>query len=155
MRQSVLFVALLATICLCACNSANQTEESYADKPKPSFVSETMPLVSWYSPEEDDFHSIDTIDGNAKITLTIPADHPTFFSTKDHVMNIWSRYEEEDSLELSNFVAVRYDDADIWFVNQDNWTNLSRGDSAISGDFIITLYYGNDTVKVHGREISI
>ena len=99
--------------------------------------------------------ALELTEGNAKITLTIPADHPTFFSTKDHVMNIWSRYEEEDSLELSNFVAVRYDDADIWFVNQDNWTNLSRGDSAISGDFIITLYYGNDTVKVRGREISI
>ncbi len=152
MKKSVLFV-ILTVICLCGCHKANKIEETCSDKT--SFVSETMPPVWWYSPEEDDFHSIDTIDGNAKIALTIQADYPTFFSSKDNVINVWSHYEGEEIPEMSNFVATGYDDVDIWFDNQDNWKSLARGDSAIDGNFIITLYYGYDTVKVRGRKISI
>lgn len=150
MKKLILFCSLLTAVSFfCSCNNT-QTEEI-----EDEIASQTMSPLWWYAPDEDAFYDVDTVDSNMQITVNLPAANQTFFQSKEHIINIWSHYEGEEIPEMSNFVASGYDDVDIWFVNQDNWTNLARGDSAISGDFIITLYYGNDTVKVHGREISI
>ena len=111
---------------------------------------ENQAQLSWYNSDEDVFCCIDTVDRNMKISIDLPAIRQTFFKSKNNVITVWSYYENAEIPELNHFTARNFDEVDIWFVDQDNWNHLISGDSLINGDFIITLYYGDDTVIVRG-----
>lgn len=148
MKKLRIILVMLVFASICDCNRLTQSIQPDDEE----FACETCSPLWWYAPDEDAFYDIDTVEHNMTISLSIPAANPTFFKSGKKVLNIWSHYDGEEIPELSNFVATNYDDVDIWFADNENWKSLSRGDSLISGDFIIILYYGDDTVKVRGHE---
>lgn len=147
MKKFRIILVMLVVACICGCNNPTQPAQQSDEE----LACETCSPLWWYNQEEDAFYDVDTIEHNMTISLSLPAANQTFFKSEKKVLDIWSHYEGEEIPEMSNFVATGYDDVDIWFADEDNWKSLARGDSAINGDFIITLYYGDDTVKVLGH----
>ena len=148
MKKLRIILVMLVVACTCGCNQPTR----HAQPADEEFAYETCSPLWWYAPDEDTFYDVDTVDCNMQITVNLPSANQTFFQSKNHIINVWSHYDGEEIPEMSNFVATNYDDVDIWFADNENWKSLSRGDSLISGDFIIILYYGDDTVKVRGHE---
>ena len=150
MKRIVLLV--VAVLFLAGCNKKEHNSETEnVTTITTARLSETWPLLLWYSPEDDAFFDRDSIESDEKICFTIPRyGWNTFVSSGEKKIELYSKSTIDTMEEISNFSAYDFDSVELWFVKQEDRDRYAQGDSTVDDDFIIILYYGEHEMKFHG-----
>ena len=148
-----LFILLNLGLCCClfgGCNVNPSKTDAYDDVQLDEIGETTAPLW-WYDAEQDVFHDVDTVKQDMTITVNLPKDCKLFYVSENRLVNVIAKCNQAEIPEMSYFTAYGFDENDLHLANNHDWRNWAAGDSCLTGDFVLTLWYGEHRVIINGK----
>lgn len=151
MKKTIFFLSLVFAAWLINGCAQTAQQNSDTDEVQDHEFGETTPAIWWYDVVQDVFYDVDTVKQDTTITVNLPKECKLFYLSDYPVINVVVRCERAEIPELSYFTAYGFDENDLHLANDRDWRNWAAGDNILTGDFVLTLWYGKHRVTINGK----